>query len=60
MIAVSFDPCNIFNNSLTSEHPQVRDVDMLHAPDYSSFDLNDLQCMLAKQKKKDMSLQKSL
>ena len=42
------------------DHPQVLDVDMLHAPDYSSFELDALKSKMSERKKRDSSLQSTL
>ena len=38
------------------DHPQVREIDMLHAADYSKIDLLDLQSKLANSKEKEATL----
>ena len=39
-------------NITIREHPQVRDVDMLHAPDYSCLEVGQLRTMLNARKKR--------
>ena len=47
-------------NSVFRDHPQVREVDMLHVADYGNMDLSKLKSNLLQRKRKDISLRKSL
>ena len=41
-------------------HPNVKEIDMLHAADYSNMDYHQMSKSLGEGKKKDMSLAKAM